>query len=100
MYFDSEEGFYVFEVRMGIRTGGRRTYSSPFLVQADDADEAEEKIMEYLDDMGIEGSYWVEEMSVPFHLEAYQQKLEDEEREPYPTLADMDETELQAFLDL
>ncbi|OIP92074.1 MAG: hypothetical protein AUK55_10035 [Syntrophobacteraceae bacterium CG2_30_61_12] len=98
MYFDSEEGIYVFEVRMGIRTGGRRTCSPPFLIQADDADEAEEKVLEYLDDMGIEGSYWVEEISSPFHLETYQQQLEDEEREPYPNLAELDETELQGFL--
>lgn len=100
MYFDSDDGLYVFEVSIGIRIGGRRACSPPILIQADDPDEAEEKVLEYLDDLGIEDRFWVEEMSAPFSLESYQNKLEEEEREPCPSLFDFDETEIQQLLDL
>lgn len=100
MDFDSDDGLYVFEVTIGLRIGGRRTCSAPCLIQADDADEAEEKALEYLDDLGIEERFWVEEMSRPFSIETYGQQLEEEEREPYPNLFDFDETEIQQLLDL
>ncbi|MCX7822487.1 MAG: hypothetical protein N2260_03465 [Syntrophobacterales bacterium] len=97
MLFDPEEGLYVFEVTVGYRASGITRFSSPILVQADDEEEAEEKVLEYLADMDLEGKFWVEEMSEPFKIKEYEQQLKDEDIPPYPLLSELTE---EGFMEL
>lgn len=97
MLFDPEEGLYVFEVVVGYRANGITRFSSPILVQADDEEEAEEKVLEYLSDLDLEGKFWVEEISEPFKIKDYEQHLKDEDITPYPMLSELTE---EGFMEL
>ncbi len=98
MLFNADDGLYVFEVVVGHRFNGITRFSSPILVQADDEEEAEEKVLDYLADIGIEGKYWVEEMSEPFTLKDYEGTLQDEGRVPYPLLENLSEEDFVELL--
>lgn len=97
MLFDPEEGLYVFEVVVGYRSDGITRFSSPILVQADDEEEAEEKVLEYLSDMDLDGKFWIEELSEPFKIKEYEQRLKDEDITPYPLLSELTE---EGFIEL
>lgn len=97
MLFDPEEGLYVFEVVVGYRSDGITRFSSPILVQADDEEEAEEKVLEYLSDMDLDGKFWIEELSEPFKIKEYEQRLKDEDITLYPILSELTE---EGFIEL
>ena len=100
MIFDAESGLYVFEVVLGFEVDGE-VFTSPLcLIQADDADEAEEKVLEYLDNLVLDMDFWVEEMSEPRGLEHYQQELDDGDKKPFPVLDKLTEEELSEFIGL
>lgn len=96
--FDEDAGLYVFEVVLGIRLNGSKGSSAPFLIQADDAEEAEEKVLEYFDDLDIDQKVWIEEMSEPFALEEYQQQIEEKNGKFFPVLDEMSEDELCDYI--
>lgn len=100
MFFDPEAGSCVFEVILGFDVDGKTRLSGPCLIQADDPDEAEEKVMEILDDLDLEGEYWIEEMSEPYDIEEYRQHVEDKEKIRYPLLDEMTEDEMRDFMGL
>lgn len=98
MLFDPENGLYVFEVALGFRANGQKQSSASCLIQADDSEEAEEKVMEYLVNQDAAGRFWIEEISNPYTLEEYQQQLDETESEPFPILDEMTEDEFVDFL--
>ena len=98
MLFDPEEGLYVFEVILGYKVNGKTEYTTPCLVQADDADEAEEKALEYLDNLEIEQDFWIEEISDPYDIDEYRQHLEENDQESFPILDELTEDEFQDLL--
>ena len=49
MVFDLEEGLYIFEITLGYRVGESEYMTVPFILRADDANEAEEMVQEYLE---------------------------------------------------
>lgn len=98
MLFDPQEGLCLFEVVIGFRMGREKEYSPPFLVQADDAEEAEEKVLEFLDDADLDRTFWIEEMSDPFDIEEYAQSADDNDIKTYPLLLELSEEELKDLL--
>jgi hypothetical protein len=100
MMFDAEAGLYVFEVILGLEVAGEVLTSPLCLIQADDADEAEDKVLEYIDGLDLDVDYWVEEMSGPYRIEQYQQELDDGEKKPFPVLDELTEEELREFVGL
>lgn len=89
MLLDPQEGLYVFEVALGFNIDGAKEYTTPYLVQADDPEEAEEKVLEYIDDLDFDQEIWIEEMSEPFDIEEYARHLEDGDAEPFPLLGEL-----------
>jgi len=97
MLFDPHEGLYIFEVTLGFKVDGARQYSTPYLVQADDPEEAEEKVFEYIDDLDIEHEFWIEELSAPYGIEEYTEHMEESEAKSYPLLGELSEEEFKDF---
>jgi hypothetical protein len=98
MLFDPEEGLYVFEVILGYRVNGKAESTSSCLIQADDPEEAEEKVLAYLDNLEMEQDFWIEEISEPFEIEEYEQSLEEHDQENLPLLNELTEEEFDDFL--
>jgi hypothetical protein len=99
MYLDAAAGLYVFEVILGFRTNGKTHYSPLCLVQADDPDEAEDKIMEYLCSMDLDQDFWIDQISDPHTIQDYQQELKEDLRESLPLLDELNEEEWKDFLE-
>lgn len=95
MFLDPQEGLYVFEVVLGFESEGEKQYLTPYLVQADDAEEAEEKVLEYLDDLDLDQEFWIEEMNEPADIEEYAQRIEEGDAEPFPMLNELTEEEFK-----
>lgn len=98
MAFDSKSGYYIFELTLCYRHQGKIHHAPPCVIQADDQEEAEEKALIYIDDLGIEEDIWVEEVSDPYPIEDYDEDFDDAGRGPVPVLNRMTEEELQEFL--
>ena len=98
MYLDPAAGLYVFEVILAFRANRKTHYSPPCLVQADDPEEAEDKIMEYLCNMDLDQDFWIEQMSEPFNIQDYQQELKEDLRESLPLLDELNSEEWEDFL--
>jgi hypothetical protein len=98
MSFDPEASLYVFEIVLIYAANGVKQYSPPCTIQADDPDEAEEKVLQYLDDLDVDHSFQIEEISEPYDTEEYQQQIEDNERRQFPVLDELTEDELKEYL--
>ena len=98
MLFDPEEGLYVFEIILGYKIDGETEYTPSSLIQADEPEEAEEKILEHLDNLEIDQDFWIEEISDPFEIEEYAQDLEENDQEILPVLNDLTQEEFEDFL--
>ena len=98
MFLDPQEGLYVFEVALGFNADGEKQYTTPYLVQADDLEEAEQKVLEFVDDLDLEPDIWIEEISEAFDIEQYAQRLEDGEVESFPMLGELTEEEFKDLL--
>jgi hypothetical protein len=98
MFFDPEDGLYIFEVIIGYRVNGKTEYTPSCLIQADDPDEAEEKVLAYLNNLEIDQDFWIEEISAPYDIEGYSQEVEENDQEIFPILDELTEEEFQDFL--
>lgn len=98
MYLNPAAGLYVFEVVLGFRADGRTQYSPPCLIQADDPEEAEEKVMEFLCELDLEQDFWIDQMSEPVSIQDYQVQVRQNERETLPVLDELNEVELKEYL--
>ena len=99
MAFDLDEGLYMFEITLGYRVGDVEHVTVPFLVQADDAEEAEEVVMEYLEEMHLGSKFWIAELSEPYERDGYQRLVDEGERERWDRLEDYSEEDFQEILD-
>lgn len=95
MFLDPQDGLYVFEVSLGFSADGEKQYTTPYLVQADDIEEAEEKVLGYIDGLDLEQDVWIEELSEPYEAEKYSQIIEDGEIEPFSLLEEVTEEEFR-----
>lgn len=98
MFLDPQDGLYVFEVTLGFSTDGEKQYTTPYLVQADDIEEAEEKVLGCIDELDLEQDVWIEELSEPHDAEEYSQRIEDGEAEPFSLLEEVTEEEFRDLL--
>jgi hypothetical protein len=98
MDFDLEDGLYVFEIILGYMVGENENMTVPFLIKADDADEAEELVQEYLEVNQLADDFWVAEVSGPFEPEEYQKLVDEGERERWDSLEDYSEEDLLEIL--
>jgi hypothetical protein len=88
MDFDLEEGLYVFEVTLGYLVGDTEQMTAPFVLQADDIEEAEEAVLEYLDELRLSGRFWLAEVTGPYDPREYQSLTDEGERERWDRLED------------
>lgn len=100
MRFDPDAGLCVFEVVLGFKCDGETIYSPTVLVQADEPEELEDKVMEILGDLDLGGPYWIEEASEPYDIEEYQEQLDEHERRARPLLDELTEDELKDMVGL
>jgi len=98
MFLDLQDGLYIFEVILGFSADGEKQYTAPYLVQADDIEEAEEKVLGYIDGLDLEQDVWIEELSEPHDAEEYSQSIEDGEAKPFSLLEEVTEEEFRDLL--
>ncbi len=98
MILDPERGQYVFEVVLGYSAGLDVELTIPYLVQANDTGEAEEKVGECLEEHGMSELFWIEEMSDPYDLQEYLEGLEDNGTEAHILLEELTEEDYQEIL--
>ena len=89
MMLDPESGRYVFEVVLGYEAGLEAEFTIPYLVQADGASEAEQKVVGYLEEHGMAEAFWIEEMSDAYDVVEYQEGLEDNGDEAHILLEEL-----------
>ena len=99
MILDSEGGHYVFEVVLGYQVGDEPGFTIPYLVQADDPSEAEEKVNNCLDEHGIGEVFWIEDLSQPYGLREYMESLEDNGDEAHILLSELTDDDFQEILE-
>lgn len=95
--FDADAGVYVFEVVLSFHSYETIESGVAFLVQADDAEEAEEKVLEHLDSLDLQQSIRIEEFSEPYTIEEYQRQVEESGGRSFPVLDELSEEELKDF---
>ena len=88
MVFDLEEGLYIFEITLGYQVDDSEYMTVPFILRADDTDEAEEMVQDYLELNQLANSFWIVEISDTFDHEAYQTHVDEGERESWDRLED------------
>ena len=98
MGFDLDEGLYVFEITLGYKVGDSEHVTIPLVVQADDGEEAEDLVMEYLEEMHLGDRFWIAEISQPYDRDEYERTVEDGERERWDRLEDLSEEDFQEIL--
>ena len=98
MNFDLDEGLYVFETTLGYAVGDSEQMTVPFIIMADDAEEAEELVLEYLETMQLAGRFWVAEIAGPYEPEEYYTLVNEGEKERWDRLEDYSEEDLLEIL--
>jgi hypothetical protein len=98
MGFDLDEGLYVFEVTLGYKVGDSEHVTIPMVVQADDGEEVEDIVMEYLEEMHLGNRFWIAEISEPSDRDEYERMVEEGERERWDRLEDYSEEDFQEIL--
>ncbi|UCG10958.1 MAG: hypothetical protein JSU72_10285 [Deltaproteobacteria bacterium] len=88
MEFDLDEGLYVFEITLGYKIADQDQMTVPFVLKADDIEEAEELVLEYLELIQLAGSFWVAEIVGPYDPNEYQHLVEEGEKEGWDRLED------------
>ena len=66
MDFDLEEGLYIFEITLGYKVAESEHMTVPLIMKADDGDEAEEVVQEYLEINNLAGDFWIADITGPF----------------------------------
>ncbi len=98
MTFDLEEKLYVFEVTLGFRSNGEEVISMPFLVLADDPEEAEELALVHLNSLDAGDRFWVAELSEPVDAGEFDKAVAEGERDPWRHLEEMENCDLVELL--
>jgi hypothetical protein len=70
----------------------------PFVLKADDADDAEEIVQDFLEMNQLANSFWLVESTGPFEPEEYQKQVEEAERERWDRLEDHSEEDFLEIL--
>ena len=99
MDLDLDEGLFVFEITLGYRIGDSEQMTVPFVLKADDADEAEELVLEYLELIQLASQFWVAEIAGPFDPDEYQALVDEGEKERWDHLEDYSEEDFLEILD-
>ena len=98
MGLDLDESLYIFEITLGYRVGDSEHMTVPFVIQADDSEEAEEVVMEYLEEMHLGSKFWIAEISAPYDRAEYERLVEEGERERWDNLENYSEEDFQEIL--
>ena len=98
MDFDLDDGLFMFEVTLGYQVGEIEHMTVPFVMKADDTDDAEEIVQEFLEINQLADSFWLVEISGPFEPEEYQKQVDEAERERWDRLEDQSEEEFLEIL--
>jgi hypothetical protein len=98
MLLDPENGLYVFEVVLGFEVDDESDYTPAYAVQANDAEAAEEKVQEFLEEHGVAQDFWIEELSDPYSLIEYQHNLEGNGDQAHIMLEGLTEEDFQELL--
>jgi hypothetical protein len=98
MAFDLDESLYVFEITLGYKRGHSEHVTIPLVVQADDGEEAEDIVMEYLEEMHLGNRFWIAEISEPYDRDDYERAVEEGERERWDRLQDYSEEDFHEIL--
>jgi hypothetical protein len=99
MLLDPENGLYVFEVVLGYKAGNDPQYTVPYILQAHDEEEAEEKTLKYLEAWGVSDDFWIEDLSEPVTLLEFQHMLEENGDQARILLGDLTGDDLRALLE-
>lgn len=98
MDFDLDDGLYIFEITLGYMVGESEHMTVPFVMKADDADEAEEIVQEYLEINQLAGDFWIADITGPFDPEEYQALVDEGEKERWDRLEDYSEEDFLEIL--
>ena len=98
MDFDLDDGLFMFEVTLGYQVGEIENMTVPFVLKADDTDDAEEIVQEFLEINQLADSFWLVEISGPFEPEEYQKQVDEAERERWDRLEDYSEEDFLEIL--
>lgn len=98
MDLDLDEGLFIFEVTLGYHVGEIEHMTVPFVLKADDADDAEEIIQDFLEINQLATLFWPVEISGPFEPEEYQNQVDEAERERWDLLEDHSEEDFLEIL--
>lgn len=98
MTFDLEEKLYVFEVTLGFRSNGEEVISMPFLVLADDPEEAEELALVHLNTLSAGDRFWVAELSEPVDAGEFDNAVAEGEQDSWRNLEELEDLDLAELL--
>jgi hypothetical protein len=100
MLLDPINGLYVFEVVLGYQVDDDSESSTiPYLIQANDVDEAEERVQRFLDEYGLAEDFWIEELSDPYPLAEYQHSLDENGDQAHILLEELTEEDFLSLLE-
>jgi hypothetical protein len=77
MDFDLDEGLYIFEITLGYMVADSEHMTVPLTMKADDGDDAEEIVQEYLEINNLAGDFWIADITGPFDPEKYQAEVDE-----------------------
>ena len=98
MDFDLDDGLYVFEITLGYMVGESEHMTVPLIIDADDVDEAEELVLEYLELHHLASNFWIADITGPFEPEEYQALVDEGERERWERFDDYSEEDFLEIL--
>lgn len=98
MDFDLEEGLYIFEITLGYMVGESEHMTVPLIMKADDGDDAEEVVQEYLEVNNLAADFWIADITGPFNPEEYQNEVDEGERERWDRMEDYSEEDFLEIL--
>jgi hypothetical protein len=98
MDLDFDEGLYIFEITLGYQVGDSDHLTVPFTLKADDPDEAEEFVQEYLEIIQLSSKFWIAEILGPYDPEEYETLVDQGEKERWDRLEDHSEEDLLEIL--
>jgi len=98
MDFDLEDGLYIFEITLSYMVGESEHMTVPLIIKADDNDDAEEVVQEYLEVNNLAGDFWIAEITGPFDPDEYQKEVDEGERESWDRMEDYSEEDFLEIL--
>jgi len=98
MDFDLDDGLYIFEITLSYMVGESEHMTVPLIMKADDNDDAEEVVQEYLEINNLAGDFWIADITGPFDPEEYQKEVDEGERERWDRMEDYSEEDFLEIL--